>query len=138
MTHPNRVVGRLQQAVNDHDLDALVACFSPDYRNETPAHPGRGFEGHGQVRTNWQRIFDGMPDVAATVLRIAVNGDVVWSEWELRGHRASGGLQILRGVIIFGIAGEQFAWARFFLEPVDAGQGGVDEAVGNIVEVDAR
>ena len=136
--NPTRVVERLLQAVNDHDLDALVACFSHDYRNETPAHPGRGFEGHDQVRTNWQRIFVGMPDVAATVLRIAVDGEMVWSEWELRGHHPSGDVQVLRGVIIFGITGEQFAWARFYLEPVDAGEGGVDAAVGKIVETDAR
>ena len=136
--NPIRVVERLQQAVNDHDLDTLVSCFRPDYRNETPAHPGRGFEGHDHVRANWQRIFLGLPDVTATVLRYAVDGDVVWSEWELRGRRPSGGLQLLRGVIIFGITGEELAWARFYLEPVDVGDGGVDAAVGKIVDADTR
>lgn len=138
MNDPSQVVGRLRQAVNDHDLEALVACFRPDYRNETPAHPGRSFEGLAQVRTNWQRIFAGMPDAAARVLRIAVDGEVVWSEWELRGHRPEGDAQVLRGVIIFGIVGEQLAWARFYLEPVDAAEGGVDAAVGKLVAVDER
>lgn len=134
---PNRLVERLRQAVNDHDLDALVACFSRDYRNETPAHPARSFDGHAQVRTNWQRIFAALPDVAATVLRCSVDDEVVWSEWELVGHRPDGGTQMLRGVIIFGTTDEHLVWARFYVEPVDAGDGGVDAAVGTIV-ADAR
>ncbi len=130
---PKHLVERLRQAVNDHDIDNLVACFSHDYRNETPAHPGRSFEGHTQVRTNWQRIFAAMPDVTATVLRCSVDGEVVWSEWELVGHRPDGATQMLRGVIIFGTSEEHLAWARFYLEPVDAGDGGVDAAVSTIV-----
>jgi len=138
MTDPASVVERLRQAVDHHDLEALVACFTTDYRNETPAHPGRGFKGHDQVRTNWQRIFAGMQDVAARVLRTAVEGDVVWSEWELSGHRVDGVPQVLRGVIIFGASADRFSWARFYLEPVDAAEGGVDAAVDRVVEVDAR
>ena len=44
----------------------------PGYRNETPVHPSRGFEGREQVRGNWQCIFTGLSDVTATVLRTAV------------------------------------------------------------------
>ena len=77
-----------------------------------------------------------MPDVTAQVVRTATVGDTVWSEWELGGHRPDGGPQVLRGVIIFGVTGEQLDWARFYLEPVDAGEGGVDAAIGRIVEVD--
>jgi SnoaL-like domain len=39
------VVRRLQDATNAHDIDAMVACFAPDYRNETPVHPARSFTG---------------------------------------------------------------------------------------------
>ena len=39
-------------------------------------------------------------------------------------------------MIIFGVTGEQLEWARFYLEPVDAGEGGVDAAIDTIVEVD--
>lgn len=133
---PNDLVERLRRAVDAHDIDAVVACFAPDYRNETPAHPGRGFEGHNQVRTNWTRIFAGVPDVTATVLRTAADGDVIWSEWELAGHRPDGVQQVLRGVIIFGSTAGVFAWARFYLEPVDADDGGVDGAVGRMVEAE--
>ena len=53
----------LERATNAHDLDALVACFTADYVNETPAHPARGFRGREQVRANWRRIFAGVPDL---------------------------------------------------------------------------
>lgn len=133
---PKALVERLRQSVNAHDLDTVVACFSDGYRNETPAHPGRGFEGREQVRTNWQRIFAGVPNIRARVLRTAVAGDIVWSEWEMGGTRPDGVPQLLRGVVIFGVAGSHLDWARFYLEPVDAGEGGVDAAVGKILEAE--
>ena len=129
------MVARLRQATNDHDLDALVACFTPDYINETPAHPERGFTGRGQVRENWTRIFAAIPDVRAEVLRCAVDGDTVWSEWEHRGTRPDGTVHLMRGVVIFGIVDGLASWARFYLEPVQEGGGGVDDAVRRQVSV---
>lgn len=132
------MVERLRQAVNDHDLDAVVDCFTPEYRNETPAHPSRGFVGSHQVRTNWQRIFGGVPDISADVVRATVDGDAVWSEWEMRGTRPDGLPHLMRGVIIFGMAGERASWARFYLEPVDPSDAGVDAAISAIVEPRSR
>lgn len=133
---PTALLDRLQDAVNAHDLDEIVDCFAIDYRNETPAHPSRGFLGRDQVRTNWARILGGMPDVIATVHDRAVAGDVVWSEWEIAGTRPDGLAQAMRGVMIFGVESGQFAWCRFYLEPVDAGEGGVDAAVGHLLRGD--
>ena len=113
------VIERLRLATNAHDLDAVVECFAETYRNETPAHPGRGFIGREQVRSNWERIFAGVPDITADVLRTAVDGDVVWSEWEMAGTRRDGVPHVMRGVIIFGTADDRASWARFYLEPVD-------------------
>jgi ketosteroid isomerase-like protein len=123
------IVQRLQRATNEHDLDALVACFAPDYRNETPAHPERGFSGREQVRANWTQIFAAIPDVACEVLRCAIDGDTVWSEWEHRGTRPDGTPHLMRGIVIFGVADGLAAWARFYLEPVQADADTVDQAV---------
>ena len=120
---------RLHQATNDHDLDALVACFAPDYRNETPAHHERSFTGQDQVRQNWTQIFAAVPDVRAEVLRCAVSDDTVWSEWEHRGTRPDGTAHVMRGVVIFGVVDGLASWARFYLEPVQEAAGSVDEAV---------
>lgn len=39
---PGAVIDALVRAVNEHDLEAVVACFHEDYVNETPVHPLRG------------------------------------------------------------------------------------------------
>ncbi|MCU1503604.1 MAG: hypothetical protein JWM12_2958 [Ilumatobacteraceae bacterium] len=123
---PAALVDRLCRATNAHDLDGVVACFAEEYRNDTPAHPERGFVGREQVRRNWEEIFAAVPDVVAELLRCAADGDVVWSEWEHRGHRLDGTEHIMRGVIIFGVSGDLIRWARFYLEPVQAAAGNAD------------
>src|SRR3954469_8772731 len=94
------VVERLRRAVEDHDLEGLVNCFTPDYRNETPVHEGRRFQGRAQARSNWERLSAGVPDLDARVLRIACDGDTVWSEWEMRGTPPDGQPHLMRGVVI--------------------------------------
>jgi ketosteroid isomerase-like protein len=123
------MVRRLERATNDHDLDALADCFAPGYVNETPAHPARGFSGRDQVRRNWTQIFAGVPDLRAAVLRYAVDGDTVWTEWEMSGTRNDGAAHVMRGVVVFGVADGRASWARFFLEPVQEAGGDVSAAV---------
>ena len=126
------LVERLCRAVNDHDLDGLAECFAVDYRNETPAHPARGFRGRAQARKNWEQIFGAVPDIAAEVGWIA-DEETVWSEWEMRGSRRDGTRHHMRGVVIFGVEGDVATWARFYLEPVEEGGADVDEAIRRAV-----
>jgi ketosteroid isomerase-like protein len=120
---------RLLRATNSHDVEAVVACFAQNYENQTPAHPDRGFRGSGQVRRNWEQIFAFVPDLRAEVTRSAVDGDVVWSEWEMTGTRRDGSAHCMRGVIIFGVRDGLAEWARFYLEPVEFSGRTVDDAV---------
>ena len=122
-------IDRLMRATNLHDIDAIAACFSDDYVNETPAHPARGFRGRAQVRRNWEQILAFVPDIRVEVVRSAVKGDTVWTEWEMRGTRRDGGSQWLSGVVIFGASDEAILWARFYLEPVDVSDATVDDAI---------
>src|SRR3954453_13685872 len=128
-TSASGVIDRLIRATNDHDLDGIVDCFAADYRNETPAHPARGFVGREQVRRNWTSILAAVPDVTATVLRVAVDGDTVWTEQEHRGTRPDGDVHLMRGVVVFGVTDGAIAWARFYLEPVQEGGSPVDEVI---------
>jgi ketosteroid isomerase-like protein len=123
------VIDRLVDAVNGHDLAALVGCFAPDYRNETPLHPSRSFQGTDQVRRNWEQIFSLVPDITASIIRSAVDGSTVWTEWEMRGTRSDGSPYLMRGVIIFGIQDDLCAWARFYLEPAQDTGESMQEAV---------
>lgn len=58
-TDPSAVVQRLRAVTNEHDIDAIVACFASDYRNETPTHSARKFVGTTRCdvtgRRSWQR-----------------------------------------------------------------------------------
>ena len=128
-TDPSAVVQRLRAVTNAHDLDAIVACFASEYRNETPAHPARSFVGNEQVRRNWTQILAAIPDISTEILASAVSGTMVWTEWEHRGTRRDGPAHLMRGVIVFDIAGGLIASARFFLEPVEEASGDVDAAV---------
>ena len=66
-------VGKSVRAVHPTPGTAgeLSRRFAPDYRNETPAHPERGFTGVEQVRKNWQQIFAMIPDVRRRAFRAA-------------------------------------------------------------------
>lgn len=123
------LVDRLVQATNDHDVDAVAACFAEDYENETPVHPARGFRGREQVRRNWTQIFAFVPDLAAVVVRSIADGETAWSEWEMTGTRRGGTAHHMRGVVVFGVREDLAQWARFFLEPVDLADGSVGDAV---------
>jgi len=123
---PAVVVARLVAAINAHDLEAMVACFADDYLNEWPAHPQRGFQGRAQVRQNWSQIFAGVPNLHARLPRMAVDGDTVWTEWDMAGTRGDGAAFLMRGVSIFGVADGRLAWVRFYLEPVEETSGDVN------------
>ena len=134
MVNPERIVDRLCDATNRHDLDALTTCFAVEYRNETPTHPARSFVGRAQVRRNWEQLFAAMPDLSATITRSALAGDSVWTEWEMRGTRPDGQPHLMRGVIVFGIEDDEIAEARFFLEPVDADPSDVNAEIARVVQ----
>jgi hypothetical protein len=128
-TSPEVMVERLQAAINAHDLDAFVACFAPGYQSEQPIHPDRVFTGSDQVRKNWSKVFSGIPDIEAEILRKAVAGDTVWSEWRWQGTQAGGIPWHMKGVIIVGVRGEQIAWGRLYMEPVEVSGQGIDAAM---------
>ena len=109
---------QLQQALNAHNLEAFVACFAPDYQSAQPIHPERAFQGAEQVRKNWTKIFQDVPDIHAELLRLAVDGDTVWAEWHWFGTNHDGGQFNVCGVTIMGVQADQIMWGRLYMEPV--------------------
>jgi ketosteroid isomerase-like protein len=131
-------VGRLRDAMNEHDLEALVAVFDPDVVSQTPAHPQRTFQGAEQVRRNWQQIFAAVPDLHAELLDAATRGDTVWSEWDWTGTRRDGSAHRMRGVTIQQVDDGRAVGVRFYMEPVEVDGPGPGEAVRMIVTGAAR
>jgi ketosteroid isomerase-like protein len=132
-TPADTFLDRLEAATNAHDLDAVVECFTPAYRNTAPAHPARDFSGSGQVRKNWAEIFAFVPDITVRVLAQAGDDREIWSEWEMSGTRRDGTPHLLRGVIIFSLRNGRASAARFFLEPVDDNPASIDDTVARQV-----
>jgi len=128
--NPREVFARLVAAQNAHDIDALVACFAPDYSSEQPTHPGRAFTGNAQVRKNWSSIFAGVPDFHAELLDAAVQVDTAWGEFEWRGRRRDGSALHSRGVIIAKTRDGRLAAARLYMSDVDEAGRGIDATEG--------
>ncbi|MBA2390177.1 MAG: nuclear transport factor 2 family protein [Geodermatophilaceae bacterium] len=125
---------RIRAAINAGDLDGLVALFEDDYRNETPAHPSRGFTGAEQVRRNWTQILGSVADLRVELLRGTTDDDgAEWAEWSWSGTRADGGPMRMAGVTILGGPGERIGWARFYLEPIEQAGPTVTAAVDDVV-----
>ena len=128
-----RVLERLVDAVNSHDLPSLVACFAADYRNQTPVHPARGFRGRDQVHRNWTQLFAGIPDIRARVRRSVLRGSTAWTEWQLVGTRPDSTTFEMAGVVIFEVTDDLIQSATFYLEPVEQTSGDVNAAIRRAV-----
>jgi ketosteroid isomerase-like protein len=115
---PRVVFERMIQAANRHDLEAMVACFAPDYRSEQPFYPERNFTGQAGVRKNWSFFFSTMPDYRVEILSEAVEGDTVWAELYYHGTQIDGKKQVTRGVTISSIQRNQIAWAKLYIVTV--------------------
>jgi ketosteroid isomerase-like protein len=127
--HNRAVTEQLREAMNAHDIEAHVACFAADYHSEQPAHPARIFTGRDQVRQNWSRVFESIPDFVAELLRLAVVDDTEWGEWVWRGTKEDGTPLDERGVTILGIRSGQIAWGRLYLEEIEREGPDIDETV---------
>ena len=126
---PTACIRSIQRAINQHDLDALTACFDPEYESGFPVHPDRDFRGHAQMRKNWSQIFGAVPDLHAELLRSVEDGDMVWAEWEWLGTRVDGAQFWIRGVTIQWVQQGRVVWVRLYTEPVQATGMGSDAAV---------
>ncbi len=108
-------VDRLRDAINSHDPRQVADCFTADYRSEVPHRPAEGFVGSARVAENWTAIFARLPDLHARVLRRAVAGAEIWSEWEMAATDAP---VLLGGPVIMTTRAGRIAWTRFYVGPI--------------------
>jgi ketosteroid isomerase-like protein len=124
---PTHVVERLRDAINRHDLDALVDCFHLDVRSEQPTRPDRGYRGREELRGYWEQVLAGDVDFHAKLLRCMGDGHTAWAEWCWHGTRADGTPFARAGVTIYGLRDGRIAWIRLYMEPIQADQDTVAE-----------
>jgi ketosteroid isomerase-like protein len=116
------VAARWIGAMNEHDLDAVVECFHPQYRDHAPARRGEVVEGRDQVRANFARLFGDIADLRAELLSAVQEGKTVWMEWRMSGTRPDGTPMEFVGVNIFEVDEDRFCSGRIYTELVrDAG-----------------
>lgn len=111
-------VDRLRDAINSHDPQRIASCFTTDYRAETPHRPAESFVGSATVARNWAAILGRLPDLHARVLRHAVAGPEIWSEWEMAATDSPGAPVLLCGPVVMTTRDGRIEWARFYLGPV--------------------
>jgi hypothetical protein len=63
------------------------------------------------------------------VLRSAESADEAWVEARLEGTQANGARLDEIGVVIFGVRDDKIAWARLYLEEIEANGGDIDATV---------
>jgi ketosteroid isomerase-like protein len=126
---PRAPIERLTAAQNAHDVDAMLACFHPDYRSEQPLFPSRAFQGADQVRANWSAVLEAIPDFHAELLRTAADGDTAFAEIHWTGTKSGGAALDERGVIIAGVRDGRLEWARLYVDEVEREGAGIEAAV---------
>ena len=129
---PRSVLERVQTAQNQHDLEAFLDCFDPDYQSEQPVHPDRTFSGREQVRKNWSAMLSSTPDFRSELRCVAIEGDTCWAEWHWFGTRVDGTQLDMRGVSIFGVRNDRITWQRLYMEPVEEAGAGIDAVVRSL------
>ena len=113
---PKRLLERFHTALNTRDITNLVQLLQVDYEFFDPAHPERNTMGLEAARTAWNGIFTRYPGFRADLLRQAIEGNTIWSEWRWAGgpQGNENGFQQV-GVIIFGVEQGLLAWARTYM-----------------------
>ncbi|MGH3137961.1 MAG: nuclear transport factor 2 family protein [Gaiellaceae bacterium] len=105
-----RVLERMVEGFNDHDLDAIMALFTDDCVFESPRGPdpwGRRFEGPAAVREGLGSRFATIPDVHYGDGRHFVSGDRAASEWTLTGTTLDGVKLEVRGCDLWTFRGDE-------------------------------
>jgi hypothetical protein len=132
-----QAMAALRDAINSHVPERVTDCFTGDYVCERPLRPVEGFIGSDQVAANWRKLFAGLPDLQAEILRHAQHGHELWSEWEMRGTDPTGATVLLRGPVVLTTRDGRIDWTRFYLDPVTTG-GTTSTTVSQVLDAPAE
>ncbi|MFB4272066.1 ester cyclase [Nonomuraea sp. GTA35] len=82
MPENERIRDALTDAINEHTLEGILRLYGPQ---AVLVAPGGVAEGRDQIATYYEYMFEGFPDVHATLWRKITSGSVSLQEWTLAG-----------------------------------------------------
>ena len=112
-----RVIGRYNEAWNDHDLDAIMSMHAPDmvFENHTAGESAQGEE----VREHIGAIFETWPDINFETRRLYVRDGVVTQEWTATATHSN---TMRRGDLVAEPTGKKIEWRGIDVIPYEDGQ----------------
>jgi ketosteroid isomerase-like protein len=111
-------IDRFNDALNRHDVDAVMAAMTDDcvFENTWPPPNGERFEGQAAVRTFWENMLRSSPDAWFDAEEIVVAGDRCTVRWRYSYTGDDGQRQHLRGIDLFkvrdGLVAEKLAYVK--------------------------
>jgi hypothetical protein len=111
---PKRLLERLHTALNTRDITNLMLCFQVDYEQIYPDGTSKDTTGLEPARQSWEDLFTTYPDFRADLLRQAIDGSTIWTEWRFTGGQS--GSFNRAGVLIMGVEEGLIAWTRIYMK----------------------
>lgn len=97
------VVERFNDALNRHDVDAVMALMTEEcvFENTYPPPDGERFQGQAAVRAFWEHLLQSTPSAHFVTEELLVAGDRCVVRWRYTYNRSDGSPTHLRGVDLF-------------------------------------
>jgi ketosteroid isomerase-like protein len=112
------IVERFNDALNRHDVDAVMALMTADcvFENTYPSPDGERFTGQAAVRAFWEGMLRDSPAARFTTEEIFATGDRCTVRWRYDYTGSDGNTGHIRGADIFrvrdGKVVEKFAYVK--------------------------
>jgi uncharacterized protein (TIGR03086 family) len=116
--HTLGTVLRLNEAFADHDVEAIVACFTEDglFDATTPAPDGAPVEGTDALRAQWASFFAETRDPRFDVEELFSCGDRAVMRWRLRWSEPDGTEGHVRGTDVLLVRDGRIAEKRSYVK----------------------
>jgi ketosteroid isomerase-like protein len=113
-----QTIDRFNQALNRHDIDAVMALMTDDcvFENTSPFPDGQRFSGQADVRDFWATFLVSSPAAHFDAEEIVTAGDRCVVRWKYLWENADGTTGHIRGIDLFkvrdGKVAEKLAYVK--------------------------
>jgi ketosteroid isomerase-like protein len=99
------VVNAFNEALNRHDIDAVMSLMTEDcvFENTYPSPDGERYVGQAAVRGFWEKLIDSSPSAYFELEELFAHGDRATQRWRYTWTNEDGARGHIRGVDVFAI-----------------------------------